>query len=367
MRRVSSSVSSVAKKASAIALSYALPTRPMDGKIPASRHRYETALRHHLLPEFGGWRLDAVTRGAVKAFIARKAREQRWAYSENPNPDRPRLSRKTLVNIVALLASVMEAAATDYELVPANPLRGILRRKNFPADMRAEDQRVHFLEPTAFRQAVESITDDRVQAAVLFAALTGLRWGEQVALRMEDVDFRRNKVRVTRSLYRRVPQPPKTSHSIGEVDMCPAVRRILQAVPWKEGYVFSADGRTPIGDGSWVKRQWRKAQAGAGVRRPIAWHDLRHQFVTLLIAAGKHPRYIREQARHHSAGFTLDRYGGLFESIPITPVEWIDDLLWPSGSGIVLALLEGTRGLHGGDEADGAEQRKARQEARSRR
>lgn len=50
-----------------------------------------------------------------------------------------------------------------------------------------------------------------------------------------------------------------------------------------------------------------------------------------LITAGKHPKYIAKQARHYSAGFTLDRYGDLFETVPITPVEWIDGLLWPSG------------------------------------
>jgi hypothetical protein len=36
------------------------------------------------------------------------------------------------------------------------------------------------------------------------------------------------------------------------VDVCPTVRRILQAVQWSEGLVFSSDGKTPIGDGSSV-------------------------------------------------------------------------------------------------------------------
>ena len=46
-----------------------------------------------------------------------------------------------------------------------------------------------------------------------------------------------------------------------------------------------------------------------------------------MIAAGKHPKYISQQTGHASAGFTLDKYGHLFESEKITPVEWIDDLL----------------------------------------
>ena len=50
-----------------------------------------------------------------------------------------------------------------------------------------------------------------------------------------------------------------------------------------------------------------------------------------MIAAGKHPKYIAAQAGHSSAGFTLDRYGSLFETLPISPVEWWDDLIWPGG------------------------------------
>lgn len=61
----------------------------------------------------------------------------------------------------------------------------------------------------------------------------------------------------------------------------------------------------------------------AGIRRPISWHDLRHEFVCLLIATGRHPEYIAKQARHASAGFTLDGYGDL-ETIPVTALEWVD-------------------------------------------
>lgn len=167
---------------------------------------------------------------------------------------------------------------------------------------------------------------------MLTAAFTGLRWGEQVALRIEeDVNWRRNRIVVTRSLYRRIPCGPKTEESEGEVPICPTVRRILQAVPWREGYVFSGDGTKPIGDGSWIKREWKRAQRTAGIRHPITWRDLRHQFVTLLIAAGKHPKYIANAARHRDPGFSLRTYGHLFESMPITQVEWWDDLLWPDG------------------------------------
>ncbi len=310
------------------------------GLKPSTRRGYETALRHHLLPHFGDWPLPAINRATVKAFIATKAQQLRTSYSRrNPNPNRPTLSQKTILNLVALLSAILEAAAADYELLPTNPLRGILRRKHFPTDaLRPRDRRVHVLEPEAFKDAVAQLRPPALQL-VLVATLAGLRWGEEVALRIEDVDFRRNALRITRALYRRVPQTPKTAQSVRDVDMSPTVRRILQALPRQEGLVFSPDGRTPVGDGSWLKRQWRYAQVRGGIR----WHDLRHQFVSLLIAAGKSPKYIAEQAGHASAGFTLDRYGHLFNTVTPTPLEWPEDLLWPAGCDQIVPIVDAAR------------------------
>ena len=302
---------------------------------PSTQRGYEWMLAHHLLPHFGGWKLVGITRPAIKAFIAAKGLEQHQSRNRTKpeNPDRAVLSPKTIVNMVALLGAILESAAVDYELIPGNPARGMLRRSNFPAQLRPKDRRPAVLEPEDFRRAVEAIPDWRPRRMVLFAALTGLRWGEQVAVRVdEDVDFRAGKIRITRSFYRRTPQTPKTEQSVRDVDLSPLVRKILKTVPWTEGLIFSPDGTRRIGEGSWLKRAWRKAQLSAGIKRPIHWHHLRHQFVSLLIAGGKNPLYIAEQAGHSDPGFTLRRYGHLFKTIKPSPAEWPEDLLWPAGA-----------------------------------
>jgi len=309
---------------------------------PSTLRMYEAMLRHHLIPCFGDYPLPAITRATVKKYIALRSVQQRCSRSQrNPNPNRTHLSSKTIKNTVALLSSILEAAAVDYELLEGNPLQGILRRTQFGLRAcRPLPARVRILELEDFRRAITFLRP-KVFEMVLVAALTGLRWGELIALRIDqDVDFRRNRLRITRSLYRRSPQSPKTEQSFREVDMCPTVRCILQTVSRSDGLVFSPEGKTAIGDGSWLKRQWRQAQVRAGVG-PIRWHDLRHQFVSLLIAAGKHPKYIAAQAGHASAGFTMDRYGHLLEHVTPQPVEWIDDFLggWDQ-IGTMLELLK---------------------------
>ena len=58
---------------------------------------------------------------------------------------------------------------------------------------------------------------------------------------------------------------------------------------------------------------FKKAVRDAGLPA-IRLHDLRHTHVALLPAAGIAPKVIQERVGHHSAGFTLDNYGGTFPS-----------------------------------------------------
>ena len=75
----------------------------------------------------------------------------------------------------------------------------------------------------------------------------------------------------------------------------------------------------------------------AGVSR-IRFHDLRHTYASLLIMAGKHPKYICTQMGHHSAALTLDTYGHLMDRLPVKPVEWIDELAFPQDAAAALKL-----------------------------
>jgi len=77
----------------------------------------------------------------------------------------------------------------------------------------------------------------------IVAALAGLRWGELIALRLEkDIDYRRNVVRVTEQLQKRLPLPPKTPAGVREVDMTPLVRKVMESTSRASGFIFSPDG-----------------------------------------------------------------------------------------------------------------------------
>ncbi|HEV2358841.1 MAG TPA: tyrosine-type recombinase/integrase, partial [bacterium] len=131
---------------------------------------------------------------------------------------------------------------------------------------------------------------------------------------------------------------PKTDRSVRDVDMVPTVRRVLETLPSRiaGGLVFPrTDGR--IFSRDTMYEAWQRTHRVTGVR-PIRPYDLRHMFASLLIAAGKNPLHIARQMGHYSAGFTLDTYGHLMESIPKRQVEWIDELVFPEGFEAALNL-----------------------------
>jgi integrase len=305
---------------------------------PSTQRSYEMGIRVHLDPFFGDMPLAAITRPDVLEFIATKNQERRHAHTPlDPNPDRPIRASKSVKNMVGVLSSVLASAKDDYGLIDANPCDGMFAHKRarrvFPQVLPGRGRHDWVLEPLEFRPAIEEllVRAERVMHMVLFATFTGLRWGEQVALRMDhDIDLRANVIHIDRAFYERNPQLPKGVPR--DVWMSPLVRRILEAVPRKRGLVFSKDGVEEIGNGTWIKRMWLRAQERAEVRVPISWHCLRHQFVSLMKAAGKSDEYISEQAGHEDIRFTRKTYGHLFKTIRPTPVEWPEVLVWPSGN-----------------------------------
>jgi integrase len=171
----------------------------------------------------------------------------------------------------------------------------------------------------------------------------GLRPGEIQAMSWDGQnwpDFAANKIHITCAYEAesKVLGPTKTDRSVRLVDMVPAVRQALLALPSRTagGLVFpGADGG--MFSRSNMKRAWHSTIKATGVRK-IRPYDLRHTFASLLITAGKNPLYIARQMGHYSAGFTLDTYGHLMEALPKRQVEWIDELVFPEGWDVALKM-----------------------------
>jgi integrase len=157
------------------------------------------------------------------------------------------------------------------------------------------------------------------------ALVTGMRRGELLALRWEDVDLAAGTINVQRTLTtdaagRRAVGPPKTASAARRIPLAPAdvealrAHRARQAAErlragplWQEhGLVVTTPRGAPLPTATlWT--QFRALCAAAAVP-PIPFHGLRHTCASLSLALGQHHRIVAERLGHASPATTLAVY-----------------------------------------------------------
>lgn len=167
-------------------------------------------------------------------------------------------------------------------------------------------------------EALLDAADDRYRSLLATAIFSGLRAGEQRALRWQDVDLDAGVIQVRWQLSRTGERiAPKTKQAIRDVVLMPALARMLRehklASPWSRDSdpVFASAKGTPIGYRALARRALEPALAKAGLAH-LRWHDLRHTLVSMLIHQGESITWIAGQAGHSSPSITLDVYAHLF-------------------------------------------------------
>ncbi len=150
---------------------------------------------------------------------------------------------------------------------------------------------------------------------IRFAALTGLRQGELLALPDANVDLVSGKLSVDATAYKGNLNHPKTVAGRRRVDLSAGAlavlkRQLLARKPNPNGFVFpSPEGQL------WNADNLRHRVIGPAVKRAslegIKFHDLRHTYAALMVEAGAHPKYLQAQMGHTTIKTTLDTYGHL--------------------------------------------------------
>jgi integrase len=159
--------------------------------------------------------------------------------------------------------------------------------------------------------AVEHQALDRV--LYLTAAMTGLRQGELIALRWQDVDWAAQRVRVRRNHVLGEFDTPKSRRSTRSVPMSRRVTRELDQ--WKKetswagpaDLVFAEPVSGEVLRRGALMRRYRRALKVAKLEPTHRFHDLRHTFGTAMAAAGVPMRTLQEWMGHRDMA-TTQRY-----------------------------------------------------------
>lgn len=151
------------------------------------------------------------------------------------------------------------------------------------------------------------------RALYVTAALTGLRQGELIALRWQDVDWNAQRIRVRRNHVLGEYGTPKSKRSSRSVPMATRLAgeldRLHQVTAWQddEDLVFPEPrSGEPLRRGA-LMRRYRRALKAALLDHDHRFHDLRHTFGTAMAAAGVPMRTLQEWMGHRDLQ-TTQRY-----------------------------------------------------------
>jgi integrase len=220
------------------------------------------------------------------------------------------LSAASIRQARQVLSAALEVAVTDG-LIVRNPTTAVKPPKVRP-------RRQQFLtakQVQAFAEACEG-RQQGAGAVVFFLAWSGLRWGEAVALRWENVDIERRRVEVKASATevsgRLEWGSPKTHEERAVILPEFVIDRLGPPGP-PDTLVFSAPRGGPLRNSNFRKSVWDPAVQESGMPKDLVPHDLRDTAASLMIASGASIKAVQRALGHASAAMTLDTYGGLFE------------------------------------------------------
>ena len=165
---------------------------------------------------------------------------------------------------------------------------------------------------------------------------TGMRQGELLVLKCEDVDLNEGVIHVRRTLAcsggRIAIGEPKTKRSCRPVNLTGAAVKALKThleqledierlgdLYHDHGLVFTSGVGTLINPTNLRRRSFAQLLQRAGLPQ-IRFHDLRHTCATLLLSRNVHPKYVQDLLGHATVAITLDtyshmsRYGNLYRA-----------------------------------------------------
>ena len=280
-----------------------------EGQIRASTlNLYDGFFRNHLVPAFGTQQLAIIGVEDIQGFKAKKTAAG--------------LSPQTVKHLLRLLRQMLNHAI-DWGYLRENPANKVRN-------------------PRVPRKEMDFLTTEEIGIFLnhvpapwfpffLTAIVSGLRFGELLAMKWENLDWKRGQYFVRETWLRpRGEHPPsisepKTDTSVAPVDLTPTclealashrttqlAERLRAGEEYKDmDLIFATPKGTMLDSGNVTKRVYNPALKAAGLRR-IRFHDLRHTCASLLISLGESPKYIQKQLRHGSIEMTFDRYAHLF-------------------------------------------------------
>lgn len=253
-----------------------------------TQNDYRISYEKHIKPHLGKKRLDAIKPSDISLW---------------QNKVLESVSPRRLRNIRAVLSTIIQDAMRD-ELIMRNPLPLV----KLP---RAEKVEIY---PFSVSEIFNILDKAQGQFKNFYALafFTGMRSGEMIGLRWEDIDFFKNEIYVRRAIKMGVISTPKTASSTRYIDiidsLLPYLKEQYKLTAHKNSYLFLNDEGEHFYDIKRIRNtHWKKVLKECELKyRPI--YHTRHTFATMMLENGEDILWVSNMLGHTDSTMTLSRY-----------------------------------------------------------
>lgn len=293
-----------------------------------TRDSYKYLINLHVKPEIGKLLLNKLQPLHIQQLLTKKSKSGRVDGKSGG------LSSRSVKYIYSILREALKHAV-KWKLLPQNPAEAV----EIP---RLTRKRVQVWTPEETRCFLKAAEDDKFYALFVLALFTGMRRGELLALKWQEIDFEKGVIQVNNTLSKqRTLETTKTEKSQRGVLVTENVLDILRQHKLRQlekrikvgqkyqdyGLIFCTRLGTPLNAENLVKRHYFPIIEKAGVRK-INFHSLRHCSATLALANNVNIKIISERLGHSTIKTTADIYSHVSLEMQRKAAQGIDKVLF---------------------------------------
>ncbi len=301
---------------------------------PTTWETYETMARVHIKPAIGHIPLQKLQAADLQRLYNQKLKEEK--------------SSATVHKIAQVINAALRQALKE-QLV----YRNVNDATELPPLKYKEIQPLTADQVQKFLEAAEQ---DRLYAAYLLELGTGLRRGELLALRWQDLDLENGRIFVNQTVARvrdeNGPRKTKLEYNPPKTEKSKASVPIPENIVWElvkhqirqqeekdffgkeyrdNGLVFCNENGGQLDPRAFTRRYERLLKK-AGIPK-TSFHNLRHTFATLLLEAGEEMKTVQELLRHARLNITADIYTTVTEKLKKKASAKINKILFNGKAG----------------------------------
>ena len=270
----------------------------------ATANRYELIIEQYTVPRIGNIKLKKLTTQHLQKLYKELLESGRIHVGKGQDNG---LSTTTVHSVHLMLHCALERAVKE-RLISRNPCEDCIVPKPRKLDMK-------ILTPEHMKAYLEAADRRGLLPMFYLELVSGLRKGELVALRWDDVDIRQRTISVSKQ-YVRNPDGsleltrPKTENSVRLVSIPQTAVDLLIQEHDKHPdspYLFPSPLTGEMYHPDSVVNLHKKILQDAGLEH-LRFHDLRHTFATTALQNGVDVKTVSAMLGHYDAGFTLRTY-----------------------------------------------------------